>query len=163
VYFFRDAVGEAVIGNDVLSRRANEYQGWVEAFARNHKTPIEWAERGVEQGNTFRSTVPKFPSADPNYRIPGRQRSRFTHYYFYIRDEALGPRVTGRCRETGAWYALSRSTQWTGNEGFHGVGAPCATEARARCLDTRRPLASFASSRLTLGPYRKTDPLPSIG
>jgi len=121
VFFFRDVVGEAVIGKDVLSRRTNEYPGWVEAFARHHQTPIEWAERGVrkedyvrpalrrmergsrpgvyfilksmEQGNTFRSTVPKFPTADPNHRILGRQRSRFTHYYFYIRDETLGPVV----------------------------------------------------------------------
>ncbi len=121
VYFFREVVGEAVIGKEVLSRRTNEYQGWVEAFARNHTTPIEWAERGVrkedyvrpaqrrmergsrhgvyfilksmEQGNTFRSSVPKFPTADPNHRILGHQRSRFTHYYFYIRDETLGPVV----------------------------------------------------------------------
>src|SRR5208283_2219698 len=28
-----------------------------------------------------------------NYRILARQRSRFTHYYFYIRDETLGPMV----------------------------------------------------------------------
>jgi len=121
VYFFQNVVGEAVIGKEVLSRRTNEYQGWVEAFARNHNTPIEWAERGarkedyvrpalrrmerqkhpgvyfilksMEQGNTFRSTVPKFPTTDPHYRILGRQRSRFTHYYFYIRDERLGPMV----------------------------------------------------------------------
>jgi len=119
-YFFRDVVGEPVIGKEVLSRRTNEYQAWVEAFARNH-CPIEWAESGVrkedyvraalrrmerakrhgvyfilksmEQGNTFRSTVPKFPTADPNHRILARQRSRFTHYYFYIRDETLGPMV----------------------------------------------------------------------
>jgi len=45
----------------------------------------------MEQGRTFRITVPKYPTADPNYRILGHQRSRFTHYYFYIRDEALGP------------------------------------------------------------------------
>ena len=30
---------------------------------------------------------------NPNYRIVARQRSRFTHYYFYIRDEVLGPIV----------------------------------------------------------------------
>jgi hypothetical protein len=30
---------------------------------------------------------------DPNYRIVANQRSRFTHYYFYIRDEVLGPIV----------------------------------------------------------------------
>jgi hypothetical protein len=120
VHFFQNVVGEPVIGKEVLSRRTNEYQAWVEAFARNH-APIEWAEpkvrkedyvrpalrrmeragqhgvyfilKSMEQGQTFRSTVPRFATADPNYRILARQRSRFTHYYFYIRDETLGPVV----------------------------------------------------------------------
>jgi hypothetical protein len=35
--------------------------------------------------------LPKYPTKDPHYRILAHQRSRFTHYYFYIRDEALGP------------------------------------------------------------------------
>jgi hypothetical protein len=118
-YFFHDVVGEAVIGKEVLSRRTQEYQAWVEAFARNHNIAIEWAEpkvrkedyvrpalrrmersgqhgvyfilKSMEQGQTFRSTVARFATADPNYRILARQRSRFTHYYFYIRDETLGP------------------------------------------------------------------------
>ena len=112
VHFFRDVVGETVIDKAVLSRRTNEYQGWVEAYARNQGIPLEWAEpkarkedyvrpagermkragrhgvyfilKSMEQGQTFRSTVPKYPTDDPNYRILGRQRSRFTHYYFYI-------------------------------------------------------------------------------
>jgi len=29
----------------------------------------------------------------PELSHPGHQRSRFTHYYFYIRDEVLGPMV----------------------------------------------------------------------
>jgi hypothetical protein len=119
-YFFHNVVGEPVIGKEVLSRRTNEYQAWVEAFARNH-APFEWAEpkvrkedyvrpalrrmeragqhgvyfilKSMEQGQTFRSTVPRFATDDPNYRILARQRSRFTHYYFYIRDETLGPMV----------------------------------------------------------------------
>lgn len=45
----------------------------------------------MEQGPTFRCTVPKYPTKDPFHRILAPQRSRFTHYYFYIRDEALGP------------------------------------------------------------------------
>ena len=118
VHFFQNVVGEPVIGKEVLSRRTNEYQAWVEAFACNH-APIEWAEpkvrkedyvrpalrrmeragqhgvyfilKSMEQGQTFRSTVPRFATNDPNYRILARQRSRFTHYYFYIRDETLGP------------------------------------------------------------------------
>src|SRR5690242_9420583 len=71
------------------SQRTADYQAWVEAFARNHRLPIEWAEKGVrkedhvvpwqrrmarkrvygvyyifksmEQGPTFRVSVPKYP------------------------------------------------------------------------------------------------------
>ena len=46
--------------------------------------------KSMEQGPTFRVTVPKYPTKDPTYRILARHRSRFTHYYFYIRDETLG-------------------------------------------------------------------------
>ena len=119
VHFFREVAGVPAITKEALSARTNHYRSWVEAFARNHQTPIEWAESGVrkedyvrshlrrmekrgqhgayfilksmEQGNTFRSSPPRFPTADPNYRILARQRSRFTHYYFYIHDEVLGP------------------------------------------------------------------------
>jgi hypothetical protein len=119
VYFFRQVLGIPVVSKEVLSQRTNDYRNWVEAFARNHSLPIEWAEKGVrkekhvlpalrrmeknkafgvyfifrsmEQGQTFRISLPKFPTKDPNHRILAQQRSRFTHYYFYIRDEALGP------------------------------------------------------------------------
>jgi len=119
VYFFREIVGASVISKEVLSARTNDYQHWVEAYARNHQIPIEWAQSGVrkedyvrpalrtmerrdqygvyfiiksmEQGNTFRSTAPKYPTSDSNHRIIGKQRSRFTHYYFYLRDQTLGP------------------------------------------------------------------------
>jgi hypothetical protein len=121
VHFFRQVVGVPAVSKEVLSGRTADYQNWVEAFARNHGLPIEWAEKGVrkedyvlpwlrrmtrsdrydvyfifksmEQGSTFRVTVPKYPTQDPNYRILANQRSRFTHYYFYIRDEVLGPMV----------------------------------------------------------------------
>ena len=33
----------------VLSQRTADYQNWVEAFARNHRIPIEWAEKGVRK------------------------------------------------------------------------------------------------------------------
>jgi hypothetical protein len=119
VYFFHHVLEIPVVSKEVLSRRTEDYRNWVEAFARNHKIPIEWAEKGLrkedhvlpalrrmdkrraygvyfifksmEQGRTFRITVPKFPTQDPNHRILAHQRSRFTHYYFYIRDEVLGP------------------------------------------------------------------------
>ena len=114
VYFFRDVTGVPVVDKAVLSKRTGEYRGWVEAFARNHNIPVEWAQKGVrkedyvrpwlgrmeranrygvyfifqsmEQGPTFRCSAPKFPTQDPNHRILSPQRSRFTHYYFYLRD-----------------------------------------------------------------------------
>ena len=119
VYFFRQVLGIPVVSKEILSQRTNDYRDWVEAYARNHKIPIEWAEKGtrkeeyvlpalsrmekknaygvyfifksMEQGRTFRISVPKFPTKDPNHRILAHQRSRFTHYYFYIRDAGLGP------------------------------------------------------------------------
>jgi hypothetical protein len=119
VYFFRQVLGIPVVSKEVLSQRTSDYRNCVEAFARNHRIPLEWAEKGVrkedyvlpalrrmgkrdsfgvyfifrsmEQGRTFRISVPKFPTQDPNHRILAHQRSRFTHYYFYIRDQVLGP------------------------------------------------------------------------
>ncbi len=119
VHFFRNVHGVGAITKEVLRQRTTEYNQWVEAFARNHRVPIEWAERGVrkedyvrprlrrmerqgrygvyfilksmEVGTSFRSTMPKYPTSDPDYRILSRQRSRYTHYYFYIRDPVLGP------------------------------------------------------------------------
>ena len=101
VYFFRQVLGIPVVDKEVLSRRTNDYQTWVEAYARNHRIPIQWAEKGVrkedyvlpalrrlerknafgvylifksmELGRTFRISVPKFPSQDPNYRILAHQ------------------------------------------------------------------------------------------
>src|SRR6202046_1346558 len=121
VYFFRQVLGIPVVSKEILSQRTNDYRAWVEAFARNHKIPMEWAEKGtrkedhvlpwlrrmekrnaygvyfifksMEQGPTFRISLPKYPAKDPHYRIVAPQRSRFTHYYFYARDEALGPMV----------------------------------------------------------------------
>src|SRR5437763_3563434 len=51
VIFFRQIVGVDVVDKEVLSRRTGEYQDWVEAFARNQGTPIEWAEKGERQGD----------------------------------------------------------------------------------------------------------------
>ena len=121
VYFFRDVMGVPVVDKAALSKRTSEYRSWVEAFAGNHQIPMEWAQKGIrkedyvrpwlrrmersgrygvyfifqsmEQGPTFRCSVPKFATQDPNHRILRQQRSRFTHYYFYLRDETLGPMV----------------------------------------------------------------------
>jgi hypothetical protein len=121
IYFFRVILGIQAVTKEILTKRTQDYQRWVEAYARKQGIPIEWAEKKVrkedyvqpwlrkmkrcnhhglyfifksmEQGNTFRSASPKFATQDPNYRILSKQRSRFTHYYFYIHDHVLGPIV----------------------------------------------------------------------
>ena len=121
VYFFHEVLDIPVITKEALSQRTVDYQNWVEAYARNHDIPFEWAEKGVrkedavlpslrrmeknkaygvyfifrsmEQGNTFRVASPRYATKDPNYRRLAAKRSRFTHYYFYIRDEVMGPMV----------------------------------------------------------------------
>lgn len=119
VHLFREVHGVRALSKEVLRQRTTDYQQWVEAFARNHQIPIEWAEKGVrkedyvrprlrqmerqqrfgvyfilksmEVGSNFRVAMPKYPTADPDFRIVAKQRSRYTHYYFYIRDPVLGP------------------------------------------------------------------------
>jgi hypothetical protein len=121
VYFFRSVLGYRCITKEVLSKRTDDYKQWVEAFAANHGIEMQWAQKGVrkedyvkpwlsrmnrrgkhgvyfifksmEQGPTFRSCAPKFATSDPNYRILKKHRSRYTHYYFYILDEHLGPMI----------------------------------------------------------------------
>jgi hypothetical protein len=138
VAFFRNVVGVATVDKEVLSQRTADYQAWVEAFVRNHRLPIERAEKGVrkhdhvlpwqrrlakreaygvyfifksmEQGASFRVRVPKYTSKDPNYRILAPQRSRFTHYYFYIRDEVLGPFVM----QVGSFFPVQTSYYFNG-------------------------------------------------
>jgi hypothetical protein len=119
VYFFHNVHQAGAITQEMLRKRTDEYNAWVEAYARKNGIPMEWAERGVrkedyvrprlrrmerqgrfgvyfilrsmEVGPSFRIAMPKYPTADPNYRIVSSQRSRYGHYYFYIRDEVLGP------------------------------------------------------------------------
>lgn len=121
VYFFRQVVGIPRLTKEVLMQRTRAYQNWVEGYALNHEIPIQWAEKGarkeedvapclrrlerqnqygvyfifksMEQGTTFRCHSPRFATADPNYILLRKTRSRFTHYYFYIRDAVLGPMV----------------------------------------------------------------------
>src|SRR5215813_5603692 len=49
VYFFREILGLPVVDKEVLSQRTKDYQNWVEAYARNHHIPIEWAEKGARK------------------------------------------------------------------------------------------------------------------
>ena len=120
VHFVREVLGTPVVSKEVLNQRTHDYQSWVEAYARNHKIPFEWAGKGVRKenhvwphcarmerkkafgvyshrqepgtgpdvsGSACRS-IPLQDTPTASWRI---RISRFTHYYFYIRDEVLGP------------------------------------------------------------------------
>jgi hypothetical protein len=124
VFFFRDVHHLYPITKEVLRKRTDEYQHWVEAFAHKQQIPIQWPDKDMkkkglrqedcvrpyllamerqkrfgvyfifkvmEQGPTFRSCLPRYPTDDPAYRIIRRKWSPYTHYYFYIRDQVLGP------------------------------------------------------------------------
>jgi hypothetical protein len=99
VHFVREVLGIPVVSKEVLSQRTNDYRNWVESFARNHKIPIEWAGKGVRKEDyvlpalrrmerrkafgTFRISVPKYPTQDPDYRILAHQTSRpkLSHFF----------------------------------------------------------------------------------
>jgi hypothetical protein len=141
IYFFREVLHVPSVSKEVLRQRTEDYRNWVDAFARNHAVQIEWAEKGVrkenhilpwlrrmerkdaygvyfiyrsmEQGPSFRSSPPKYPTDDPNYRILASQRSRFMHYYFYIRDEVMGPMIL----RIGSFFPF-QATYWINGHSF---------------------------------------------
>jgi len=118
-YFFRTIKQVDCISKETLRQRTDQYLGWVDAYTRKNEIPMAWAQKDVrkkddlaplrmrmqregrsgvyyvlksmEQGPSFRITKPKFPVADPTWRIITPQRSRYTHLYFYIIDEQIGP------------------------------------------------------------------------
>jgi len=63
------------------------------AMERRRRFGVYFIFKTMEPGPNFRSCQPKYPTQDPRYRIIKRQWSRYTHFYFYIRDEALGPMI----------------------------------------------------------------------
>ena len=74
-------------------RKEDYVRSWFRRMERQNQHGVYFIFKSMEQGQTFRSALPKFPTDDPDYRILYKQRSRFTHYYFYLRDEVLGPMI----------------------------------------------------------------------
>ena len=58
----------------------------MEKLARLFGRSIRFAYHGFD-----RIVKPKFPVEDPTWRKIAPQRSRYTHLYFYLVDEVLGP------------------------------------------------------------------------
>jgi hypothetical protein len=74
-------------------RKDDYVDRYLRSMVRAQRYGVYLIFKSMEEGRTFRCAVPKYPTRDPNHRILAPQRSRFTHYYFYIRDETLGPIV----------------------------------------------------------------------
>ena len=74
-------------------RKEDHVLPWLRRMRKKGAYGVYFIFKSMEQGPTFRISVPKYPTRDPNHRILAHQRSRFTHYYFYIYDEVLGPIV----------------------------------------------------------------------
>jgi hypothetical protein len=82
-------------------KREDYVRPYCTRFERRKRFGVYFILKSLEQGPTFSSRVPKYPTDDPNYRILRRTRTRYTHHYFYIRDELLGPFIPARTpRET---------------------------------------------------------------
>ena len=118
VYWIRTVNGQPKVTKEFLRARTDRYRGWVEAYAAKNGIPIEWADdsrkeaklkpfreaaikagkfgvyyilKSREQGPAFTCHDPKFPASDPDYVIVKRAKRIYTHFYFYIYDEELGP------------------------------------------------------------------------
>ena len=121
VHFVREVLGIPVVSKEVLSQRTNDYRNWVEAsdattkfrpngrqkaFAKKTTSCLHcdvWrkrmpmastsSSRAWNKAAHFGSASRSIPTQDPNHRILAHRTSRFTHYYFYVRDRVLGPIV----------------------------------------------------------------------
>jgi hypothetical protein len=74
-------------------KREDYVRPYLDRMIRRNRFGVYFIFKSLEQGPTFGSRLPKYPTTDPNYRILTRYQSRYTHYYFYIRDDVLGPLV----------------------------------------------------------------------
>jgi hypothetical protein len=93
----------------------------------------------MEQGRTFRITVPRYPTSDSHYRILAHQHGRFTHYYFYIRDEVLGPVIL----RVASFFPF-HATYWLNSHSFIEqelkealCSAEISSEGKSRCGNVR--------------------------
>lgn len=94
-------------------RKENYVSPRLNRLVKRNAYGVYFIFKSMEQGRTFRISTPKYPTSDPNSRILAHQRSRLTHYYFYIRDEVLGPIVLRV-----AFFFLFYTTYWLNGHSF---------------------------------------------
>ena len=118
---------------------------------REGRSGVYYVLKSMEQGPSFRITKPKFPVTDPTWRIIAPQRSRYTHLYFYIIDEQIGPfamRIGAFLPFYATYYLnghdiIARMLDAQGvrfrmkENAFVSVTDPAALQAAADCIDPR--------------------------
>src|SRR5215469_2204292 len=67
VHFFRDLHQVSTISKEVLRQRTTDYHRWVEAFAKKHHIPLQWAEKGVRKED-YGPSPPATPGAPESVR-----------------------------------------------------------------------------------------------
>ncbi len=201
VYWLREVLGLEQIDKAALSQRTEQYVAWVQAFARKQQIPLEWAEKGVdkeayvrgylrrqeragrfgvyfifqamEQGWTFRpGRVPAQLPDGTDSPILHRHRSRYRFYYFYLRDDVLGPIIvrlgTFIPFEASYWInghsAIERELQRQGvafrkdDNAFLGVDSPSRLQAAADRLSGELIRKRLEYWTFVLGPkFTKAD------
>jgi hypothetical protein len=77
VYFFRDVHGIYPITKQVLRQRTDDYQRWVEAFARKRRIPLQWPDPEMKKKGLRQEDY-----ARPYLRAMER-RQRFGVYFIF--------------------------------------------------------------------------------
>jgi hypothetical protein len=77
VHFFRDVHGFYPITKQALAKRTDEYQRWVEAFARNHRIPIQWPDEKMKKQG-----IKKEDYVRP-WGLSMERRQRFGPYFIF--------------------------------------------------------------------------------
>jgi hypothetical protein len=88
VHFFRDVHGIYPITKQALRKRTQEYQQWVEAFARNHHVPMKWPDKVLKKGMKKEDYVRPYCA-----RMERRQRFGV---YFIFKSMEQGPTFPAR-------------------------------------------------------------------
>src|SRR6516162_5335640 len=148
VHFFRKVVGVAVLSKEILSQRTAEYQNWVEAFARNHNIPVEWAEKGARK---------------EDYVLPWlRRMTKRNAYgvYFIFKSMEQGPtfrvsvRIPPRIRTTASLPASAAASPTTTSTSAMKFSAPwrCVSQPSSRSKRHITSTATASSSRSSIVP-----------
>ena len=114
VFFFRDVRGEYPITPKVLQQRTNAYRAWVDAYAGNHKIPVEKAKKGVSKEEHVRPYLERM-----------ERQNRYGVYFIFkawSRGRVSNPshpsirpriRITALSIETGSYTPICISTSGT--------------------------------------------------